>query len=72
MERRYTDSEKKRRRKRREWAKHWQCDEEVQNLEEKLWKIEELKKLEEALPRLKESHLEEGVEIVQGKDRSGM
>ena len=30
--------------KRRQLAKHWQCDEEVQNLEDKLWKHEELKK----------------------------
>ena len=27
-------------------------------MEEKLWKIEELRRLEEALPRLKECHLE--------------
>ena len=39
-------------------AKHWQCGEVVQNVEEKLWKNEELRKLEEALPSLKECHLE--------------
>ena len=33
---------------------HWQCDEEVQNVEEKAFGKKELKKLEEALPRLKE------------------
>ena len=33
--------------KRKEWANHWQCDEEVQNVEDKPWKNEELKKLEE-------------------------
>ena len=44
--------------KRKEWAKRWQCDESVQNLEHTSWKNEELKKLEEALPRLKESELE--------------
>ena len=27
--------------KRKEWAKQWLCDEEVQNVEEKPWKIEE-------------------------------
>ena len=44
--------------KRKEWAKHWQCSEDVQNLENMPWKHEELKKLEEALPRLKECELE--------------
>ena len=38
--------------KRKYWAKHWQCDEDVQNLEDKSWENEELKKSEEALPRL--------------------
>ena len=38
--------------KRQEWAKHWQCDESVQNMEDKPCKNEELKKCEEALPRL--------------------
>ena len=36
-----------------------QCDEEVQNVEGKLWKNEEVRRLEEELPRLKECHLEE-------------
>ena len=58
--------------KRKEWAKHWHCDESVQNVEDKPWKNEELKKLEEALPRLKECEFEKSVEMVQGKDRSGM
>ena len=40
--------------KRNEWAKHWQCDENLQKVEDKPWKNEELKRLEEALPRLKE------------------
>ena len=39
--------------KRKEWAKHWQCDEDVQNLEDKPWKNEEMRRMEEAL-RLKE------------------
>ena len=29
--------------KRNGWAKHWQCDEEVQNVEEMQWKNEELR-----------------------------
>ena len=36
------------------------------------WKNEELKKVEEALPRLKECNFWEGVEALQGKDRSRM
>ena len=44
--------------KRKDWAKHWQCDESVQNMEDKLLKNEELKKLEETLPRLKEGEQE--------------
>ena len=30
--------------KMKEWAKQWQCDEEVHNVEEKPWKNEELRK----------------------------
>ena len=44
---------------RKDWAKHWQCDEEVQNVEDRPWKNEELRKWEEALPRLKECDLGE-------------
>ena len=45
--------------KRKVSAKHWQCDEEAKNVEGKPGQNEELKSLEEALPRLTESHLEE-------------
>ena len=55
--------------KMKEWAKHWQCGEDAQNVEEKPWKNEELRKMEEALPRLKEYELEKSVEIVLSKDR---
>ena len=59
--------------KRKEWAKHWQCDESVQNVEDKPWKNEELKKLEEALPRLKEVWIwKRHLRTVQCKNRSGM
>ena len=37
----------------KEWATHWHCDKSVQNVEDKPWKNDELKKLEEASPRLK-------------------
>ena len=32
--------------KRKEWAKHWQCDEEIQNVHNKPWKNEDSKKYE--------------------------
>ena len=38
--------------KREEWSIHWQCNEEVQIMKDKLWKNEELRRWEEALPRL--------------------
>ena len=53
--------------KRKEWAKHWQCNESVQNLEEKQWKNEELKKSEEALARLKECDLEKHLDCTKQK-----
>ena len=40
--------------KRKEWAKIWQCGTEVQNQMNKPWRNEELKKLEEDMPRLRE------------------
>ena len=30
--------------KKKEWAKHWQCGEDVQHVKEKHWKNEELRK----------------------------
>ena len=57
--------------KRKEWAKHWQCDESVQNMEDKHWKNEQLKKLEEALPRLKECELENVSRLYKAKTRVG-
>ena len=44
--------------KRKEWSKHWQCNEEIQNMQDRPWRNEELKECEEALPRLKECELE--------------
>ena len=51
--------------KREEWAKHWQCDEEIQNMQNKPWRSEELEECEETLPRLKEGDLEKDIKIVQ-------
>ena len=56
--------------KRKERAKHWQCDEEVQSVEDKPRKNDELRSAEEALPRLKEWELEKVSRIFQGKSRS--
>ena len=58
--------------KRKERAKHWQCNESVQIWEDKLWKNEELKKSEEALPRQKRVRFGIGFETVQGENRSRM
>ena len=57
--------------KRKEWAKQWQCDESVQNMEDKHWKNEQLKKLEEALPRLKECEFENVSRLYKAKTRVG-
>ena len=53
--------------KRKDWAQHWQCDESVKNMEDTPWKTKELKKLEEALPRLKECELEKVSRVHKAK-----
>ena len=53
--------------KREEWAKHWQCDESEQKVEDKPWEMRKLKRLEEALPRLTECDFKKSVEALQGK-----
>ena len=53
--------------KMKEWAKHWQCDEGVQNVEDKPWKNEESRKGEEARPRLKEGDLETALRLYKAK-----
>ena len=55
----------------KEWAKHRQCHESVQTLEDKPWENEELKKLEEALPRLKECDGEKVSRLYKEKTGSG-
>ena len=39
-------------------ATHWQCNTEVQDLQDKPWKNEGLNSLEEGMPRLKENESE--------------
>ena len=55
----------------KEWAKHWQCGEDVQNVEGKTWTTEELKELEEALPRLKEGELGQASRMYKAKTGEG-
>ena len=57
---------------RKEWAKHLQCDEEMQNMENKPWRNEELKEYEEALPRLKEGELEKVSTLHKAKTGVGL
>ena len=57
--------------KREDWAKHWQCEESVQKLEDKPWENEKMKRLEEALPRLKECELEKVSRLYKAKTGVG-
>ena len=57
--------------KRKEWSKHWQCNEEIQNMHDKPWRNEELEKSEEALPRLKGSDLEKVSRLNKAKTGVG-
>ena len=57
--------------KRNEWAKHWQCDTEVQNLKDKPRRNEELWNLEEDMPRLKEGDPEKAVKTFKAKTGVG-
>ena len=56
--------------KEKECAKHWQSGEEIQNLRNKPRRNEELKKSEEALPRLKGGDLEKASRLF--KSSSGI
>ena len=57
--------------KRKEWSAHWQCDEDVQNVQDKPWRNEELRRSEEALPRLKEGDLEKASRKYKAKTGVG-
>ena len=41
---------------RKVWAKHCQCDSEVQGVQDKPWRNAELRSLEEGLPQLREGN----------------
>ena len=57
--------------KRKQLAMHWQCDEDVPTMEDEPWENEELKKSEEALPRLKECGLEKVSKMYKAKTGVG-
>ena len=57
--------------KRKELAKHWQCDEDLQNMQNKPWRNEESKECEEALPRLKEGDLEKASRLYKAETGVG-
>ena len=56
---------------RREWSTHWQCNEEIHNMQNKPWRNDELKECEEALPRLKECDLEKAARLHKAKTGVG-
>ena len=58
--------------KKKEWAKHWQFGENAQDVENKLWKNDGIRKLEGALPRLKECDLERASRVYKAKTGSRM
>ena len=57
--------------KRKEWAKHWQCGKAVQDQKNRAWRSEELKKLEEDMPRLIESDLDKASRLRKAKTGVG-
>ena len=57
--------------KRKEWAKHWQCNEVVQKFGGQAVENEELKTSEEALPSLKECGLEKVSKLFTAKTGVG-
>ena len=59
------------RQKRKEWSKHWHCNEEIQNMHDKPWRNDELEKSEEALPRLKGCDLEKVTRLYKAKTGVG-
>ena len=58
--------------KRKEWSTQWQCNEDVQNLQDKRWTNEEPRRWEAALPRLKECDFGRASRMYKSKDRNRM
>ena len=58
--------------KRKEWGKHWQYNQEAQNVKDKPWKNEALRSAEEALSEAERVSLGRSVDIVSSKNRSRM
>ena len=54
--------------RKREWAKLWQFDTKVQDLNDKPVRNEELKSLDEGMPQT----LEKAAQVLDGNDRSGV
>ena len=57
--------------KRKEWAKHWKCDEEILNMKNKSWRNDSLKEGDEALPRCKEGDLDKASRLYKAKTGVG-
>ena len=54
----------------KDWSTHWQRDEEVQSMQDKPWRNEELRKGEEALTRLKKCECtKQRQELAAGSDK---
>ena len=57
--------------KKKKRSKHWQCNEEIQSMQDKPWRKEELKECEEALSSLKEGDLEKASRLYKAKTGVG-
>ena len=57
--------------KKKKRSKHWQCNEEIQSMQDKPWRNEELKECEEALSSLKEGDLEKASRLYKAKTGVG-
>ena len=57
--------------KRKEWAKHWQCGTEMQDLKDKPWRNVDLKQLEEDMPRIMEKEFQKAAGSYKAKTGVG-
>ena len=58
--------------KKKAWAKHWQCNEDVQNFGDKALEKRRIEESRGSAAKAKRVRTGKCVEIVQSKDRSGM